>query len=89
MAGASRRAHGPDPFACGAPVVLECYLLLPAEQAEGLFRVAAARGATAGQLVRRLIGEFLARVGPGVRRWGSWAGGRRPTSGSGGPALRS
>ncbi len=61
----SRRARQPDLSACRPPDVLECHLLLATWQAEGLFRAAAARGATAGQLVRRLIGEFLARAGPG------------------------
>jgi CheY-like chemotaxis protein len=52
-------------LAGGFPDVLECHILLPAWQAEGLFHAATARGTTAGQLVRRLIGEFLAWIGPG------------------------
>ncbi len=44
------------------PEVVECNLLLPAWQADALLRVAFARGTTAGQLVRRLIGDYLARV---------------------------
>ncbi len=66
MAETFPREAGPDSSACAFPDVLECHLLLPAWQAEGLFRAAAARGATAGQIVRRLVGEFLARAGPGA-----------------------
>jgi hypothetical protein len=70
MAATIRRETEPHPSADGFPDVLECHLLLPAWQAEGLFHAAAARGATAGQLVRRLIGEFLTRAGPESDRAG-------------------
>jgi hypothetical protein len=61
---ATRREPGPEAYAGGAQEVLECHVLLPAWQAEALIRVALARGATAGQLVRRLIGEFLDGIEP-------------------------
>jgi CheY-like chemotaxis protein len=64
MAGTCRREARADQSAGGFPDVLKCYLQLPTWQAEGLFHAAAASGATAGQLVRRLIAEFLTRTSP-------------------------
>jgi hypothetical protein len=54
--------------------VVEIPLLLTVVQAEALSRASHRRGVTAGQMVRKAIEEFLARVSPidGVRSGGEY-----------------
>jgi hypothetical protein len=70
----SRRPPRPDEEAPGAQCspdheMLELVLLLPARQAFALERAARRQGRTAGQVLRRLVREFLAEGG-GERRPG-------------------
>ena len=59
------RVNECDPFP-GLKIV-ELALLLPAEAAAALERAARPQGLTVGQLIRRLIGDFLGRAGVGER----------------------
>ena len=46
---------------------VELALLVPREQVARLIRLAAARGLTVGQLIRRLLDDYLACHDPGAR----------------------
>jgi hypothetical protein len=46
---------------CREPEIVEMALLLPGWQASALETVARSQGLTAGQMLRRLIGEYFAK----------------------------
>jgi hypothetical protein len=58
MARAAQREPGPE--APAEDDVVECHVLLPVWQADALIRVAFEGHSTAGQIVRRLIDDYLA-----------------------------
>jgi hypothetical protein len=58
MARTAQRDLGPEPPT--EEDVVECHVLLPIWQADALIQAAFARHSTAGQIVRRLIDDYLA-----------------------------
>jgi len=55
---------GPRDYSPLDDQVVELALLLPRSQAEALEEAAHARGLTAGQMLRKLIGKGLREIGP-------------------------